>query len=449
MLPDRILNLRVVVHVVDMAMAVLISALTQGPRSPFFSFFTFVLLSGALRWGFPATIATGAAVVIWFAIDASLIASSTEFNWTTFAVRGAYLLVTTAVLAQFAGTQGALYAERHLLSRLLAGIRRSTGFSQTLEDAIGDCLKFTGATTALVALANTDDDRAYAWTVRLGGPAPLDRRVPLELAPPDRDALLFPVPPAARVWFVRRSRDRSLHGHALGSRRVVQLEPYQLAVHVPLLDRHDASSCIVVRTQLPDWHTRLFLFDPTQRHDSDLRFLERLASYVAPAVHSQYATARLRTRMGDVVRARMARELHDRLLQSLIGIEMQMEATRRGADPVAANAGVPSLATMQQQLHEAILVTRDLMTDMRQTVPARNGLLGDVSAAVERFRTDTGIDARLSSEVDEVVCRPRTGLEIVRIVQEALVNIRKHSAATHVPRARRPRRHVVEYPDRR
>ena len=70
---------------------------------------------------------------------------------------------------------------------------------------------------------------------------------------------------------------------------------------------------------------------------------------------------------------------------------------------------------MQQQLHEAILVTRDLMTEMRQTVPARNGLLSDISAAVERFRTDTGIDARLSSEVDEVVCRPRTGLEVVRI----------------------------------
>ena len=48
---------------------------------------------------------------------------------------------------------------------------------------------------------------------------------------------------------------------------------------------------------------------------------------------------------------------------------------------------------------------------------------------VERFQRETGITARLLSEVDKVEMPQRVCRELARIVQEALVNVRKHSTA--------------------
>jgi len=51
---------------------------------------------------------------------------------------------------------------------------------------------------------------------------------------------------------------------------------------------------------------------------------------------------------------------------------------------------------------------------------------------VERFQRETGINAHFVSEIGKVEITQRVCRELARIVQEALVNVRKHSGATHV-----------------
>ena len=59
--------------------------------------------------------------------------------------------------------------------------------------------------------------------------------------------------------------------------------------------------------------------------------------------------------------------------------------------------------------------------------------LPDVLASIiERFRRDTGLLARFVFAGGSVAVPPPTALEVVRIVQEALVNVRKHSGARNV-----------------
>jgi hypothetical protein len=52
---------------------------------------------------------------------------------------------------------------------------------------------------------------------------------------------------------------------------------------------------------------------------------------VGPAIYNVYLLSRLRARVGAIERARMARDLHDGVIQSLIGLEMQIAALRREA----------------------------------------------------------------------------------------------------------------------
>jgi two-component system, NarL family, nitrate/nitrite sensor histidine kinase NarX len=54
--------------------------------------------------------------------------------------------------------------------------------------------------------------------------------------------------------------------------------------------------------------------------------------------------------------------------------------------------------------------------------------LGDT---VERFQRETGISARFVTDLEDLDMPQRVCRELLRIVQEGLVNVRKHSGARH------------------
>ena len=152
---------------------------------------------------------------------------------------------------------------------------------------------------------------------------------------------------------------------------------------------------------------------------------------VGPAVYNVYLLRRLRLRAGAVERARFARELHDGAVQSLIAVEMQVDVLRRqtATRPVAVTE---ELGRIQGLLREEVLKLRELMQQMKSLDVDSRRLLPFLVDTVERFQRETGITARFHTEVHELdmpqpVCR-----ELARIVQEGLVNVRKHSGAQQV-----------------
>ena len=56
-----------------------------------------------------------------------------------------------------------------------------------------------------------------------------------------------------------------------------------------------------------------------------LRFLETLVREVGPAIFNKFMVARLRSHAQARERVRLVQELHDGIVQSLIGLEMQIE----------------------------------------------------------------------------------------------------------------------------
>ena len=87
---------------------------------------------------------------------------------------------------------------------------------------------------------------------------------------------------------------------------------------------------------------------------------------------------------------------------------------------------------MQEVLHNEIANFREEMHRVKplEVEPAR--LLDCMAGTVERFRRDLGISASFVAEAQEVSLPPRVCAELVRIVQEALANVRKHSGAHKV-----------------
>jgi signal transduction histidine kinase len=181
-----------------------------------------------------------------------------------------------------------------------------------------------------------------------------------------------------------------------------------------------------------DWTGRLFLYDPANAHRDHTRtWLASLLPQLAPGLYSLYLLGRLRSKATAMERSRIARELHDGIIQSLVGLEMHVDVLRRRSEtydaPIAAE-----LAEIQRKLHNEAVGARELMQQIRPVEADPRDLPGQLAFVAERFRRDTGIDTRFVCDLHDVRVAPRLARELVRIAQEALVNIRKHSRARHV-----------------
>jgi signal transduction histidine kinase len=72
-----------------------------------------------------------------------------------------------------------------------------------------------------------------------------------------------------------------------------------------------------------------------------------------------------------------------------------------------------------------------LMQQMKAIAVDSRKFMSIVTDAVERFERETGISARFVSDIEKLDMPDKVCRELLRIVQEGLVNVRKHSRARH------------------
>jgi signal transduction histidine kinase len=106
---------------------------------------------------------------------------------------------------------------------------------------------------------------------------------------------------------------------------------------------------------------------------------------------------------------------------------MQVDVLRRQAE---ANRPIDKeLERIQGLLREEVLKLRELMQQMKAIDVDSQRLLPVLRDAVERFQRETGINARFVTDIQQPDMPQRVCREFLRIAQEGLVNVRKHSGA--------------------
>ena len=130
-------------------------------------------------------------------------------------------------------------------------------------------------------------------------------------------------------------------------------------------------------------------------------------------------------------RTRLANELHDSLAQSLASLKFQVRVLDETLHSGKEAALWQELERIENSLDEAYTELRELIAHFRAPVDKR-GLIPAIQQAVERFRRNSGISAYLQLEWDGAQLPAEVEIQVLRIVQEALANIRKHSEANTV-----------------
>lgn len=440
---------RLVVHGVDILWPVLISLFTTSERGPFFLFFVFVMAAAAYRWGLWETVGTAATAVVllWiegWAVNAGLeqtadkwlravhlprfVISVQHIDAQQLFMSSVYLMVLGLLLGYMSENEKKLRAERVVITRVLASARVEAGLTSTMQDILGEVLSLYGARKVLSASQEANSYRVFLADVHRATDGSPFLRWHDALPDTERSYLFDSRADAMYARKVAKGFD-AMFLDASGKR----MRDEDTSFLNSLLQVESFRSVGSVAFGFGrEWSGRVFIFDPERMGDpeEELRFLQEFAQQVGPAIYNVYLMRRLRERAGALERARFARELHDGAIQSLIAVEMQLDVIRRqsGQQPVVTS----ELSRIQKLLREEVLKLRELMQTMKSFEVDGDRLPGFVADTVERFRRETGISAEFVSEVGKVDLPQKVCRELARIVQESLVNVRKHSGARHV-----------------
>lgn len=432
---------RLVVHTIDIFWPAVISLYATGQPNPFFLFFVFVMLAAAYRWGLWETIGTALAAVAllwaeWLLLYEGLRLpgiSVSDFEAKRFFMRSISLAVTGLFLGYLAEQQKELRAEKTVITRILGKARVDLGLSGTLQAMLSELRSTFEASGAILATQEANSLRVFV-AIDQSGSNPEARLAWLEPSAEDKKLYLGEWPGEALV--VERNAGHGSENYDLvsinSSSQVQKTSSSDLARR--FAERHPFNAAASVSfTFGREWWGRVFLLNPRLTADpiEELRFLQELVRQVGPAVYNVFLLRRLRLRAGAVERARVARELHDGAVQSLIAMEMQVDVLRRTSGSLPPRVS-EELSRIQGLLREEVLKLRELMQEMKSIEVDSQRLPAFLNDTVERFQRETGIAASFSTDHELTGMEQRVCREITRIVQEALVNVRKHSRAHHV-----------------
>jgi two-component system nitrate/nitrite sensor histidine kinase NarX len=157
------------------------------------------------------------------------------------------------------------------------------------------------------------------------------------------------------------------------------------------------------------------------------------AHHVAVALESERSYEQVRQLATLTERDRLARSLHDRLAQALGYINIKASLidqllSEKQIDP--ARASLQELKTVAIDTYADV---REAIFNLRTKVHGGADFLPMLREYLVEYETQYGIKTRVQVDSDMTGEFPPTvGTQVIRVIQEALSNVRKHGQATRV-----------------
>lgn len=170
------------------------------------------------------------------------------------------------------------------------------------------------------------------------------------------------------------------------------------------------------------------------RYGRRLVWAPRRAMGVTPASVGDHRQRRIREQAIMEERERIAREMHDSLAQVLGYINVKAEVARELVRGGQAEQATTQLEQLVQVAHTACGDVREEILALRATPRPDESMLEILYSYLERWQQLTGVETELEiSEGQTALPLARDArLQLFRIIQSALSNVRKHAAAERV-----------------
>jgi signal transduction histidine kinase len=412
----------VVTHVVDLLVFTALLCLTDGPASsPFFTYFTFSVLSASLRWRLSGTLWTTLAALFAFnAVGLYFVAyePTPHLELNRYLIRSVYLLVIAALV----GYLGTYHERRHGdIAKLVHwsrggddadAVRRSLAQAAAVFDAETCIALWEEAEEPWQNVARYGDGRLERWREAPGRPGAVAAGVPPVAFLCDNCA-------AAKPTLIGKTRD------GLARWRGHPLEP-------EFQRRFAVAGVLAAPFEGAHVRGQLLVPDPPRLATDDLDLVELVAHRVAADLDDIVARRSRAQTAGERERVRLGRELHDGVLQALAGIGLQLSAIRRSlaSDLKSAENRLMDLESLvveeQRDLRFFIQSMRAVPIDPAR---AEDSLMAHLRELGKRIEAYWNLKVAIVSEGFRRPVPPLLAESVYRLVQEALANAARHARA--------------------
>jgi len=416
----------IVTQVIDLGLFCAFMFLTQGAESPFFPYFVFAIICGAIRWhGLGALVSVAAAFVAYVlgTISGRMLDPLAPFNTAEFIARSTQLVLVGGLLAHLGSYQYRLQRE---IAGLAAWPRRlPTHGGEALEEVLTYAATVLGAPRLLLAWEEGDEP---SMRIALRG---ADR---FEITHHRPDAFGKVVNEGLGLSSFVCSKLGTGHPKVLqrvpGGFRFWSGEPID-----PRFQRqYEVRSAVAVRLYTESIEGWLFALDKPRPSPEDLLLGDIVGRLVAGALELQTLVAQLRESAAGEERVHLARELHDGVLQSLTAASLQAQRARLSMATSAPDAE-RRLAVVEETILAEQQALRLAIADLKpgaikETTPV--DVVPRLREVATRVARQWDVRAHLNLQNDVPPVPQKTSHELTRMVQEALVNAIRHGAAKEV-----------------
>jgi len=425
-------------HWVDVAWYLVLTALSGGASSLFFVLFFFPVLVAAFRFGFASGIATTVVASLGITGVGLLVARSEPgMELNRFLLRPISLLAIGFAISSRGGFETLLQRRLALLKEIGRLSNPRFGTDRTIGDSLDRLREFYDADDCLLLLADGDAANVRLRRATRGDPERARREdaLPQELARrllalPAGQALVHSPPSPLPPWRA------SSHQYDVARARPV---PVDREVERQLAAWFAPSSFLTVpvvgRARVIG---RLYVSCPTRLGPADVEFLLQVVDCLLPLIENIRLIDRLAASAAEDERQKIARDVHDTIIQPYVGLQIGLSALLQQAGVAhegASREAEEVLSGLRNGLVRLMALTEGGIADLRGFVarlkgggPPGSGFAAIVRSYARRFSDLTGITVRV--EVEDAAGldgNDRLAAEVFHMIAEGLSNVRRHS----------------------
>jgi len=420
-------RLPIVTHIVDIVVFSVFQYLTLGPSSPFFMYFMFSMFCGAIRWGPRGTLATGAVVIVTYAfmtVSMSQTLGPAQNEVNRIIIRTVYLVVTAGMLVYLGRYEARLRAgiERLASWPVAAGKSSDRALAEILQHACG----ILGAPRALVAwdVAEEPGVQIASWS---NGSLTVARQSPRDVRPLLPEALedkIFlcagTIAPDATILI------SDSNGHLI--------EQKGLPLSLPILDLLHGEGLASAVFTTDNLSGRVFFTGLGTPTPEIVPLTDVVSRGIGWSIEQIKLTERLQAIGASEERIRLARDLHDGVLQSLTGVRLELRALQQ-AIKVDDESVIGRLHALERAL---AMEQRELRYFINGLKPAAAPIHdnGSLAARLDDLGQRIALEWKTPVSIRVAPGARTSSVEVAQavplMVHEAVVNAMKHARPTRV-----------------
>lgn len=412
-----------IMHWLDVAWYLALIVITSGTSSIFFNFFFFAILVASFGWGYKAglrlTLVSGLLLTI---ISVIVAPSGPGSELNRLMLRPIQLLILGYLISRWGGFKVNLRDRLQLLKDVTGLSNPRFGIDRTITAVLERLREFYDADACLLLMStkNLNSNTYKLYRVRRNTHS-------TGAAPPELDAnaaALFLLHPPDQAVIHRKDGKKQTVRFNINTRELSEGDTTISAKVASALETANYLSVPVHNRLQPIG--RLYVIGGANHFDnSNMDFMMQLMDHVTPLLENISFVDNLASDAAEQERRRIARDIHDSVIQPYLGIQLGIAALAQKLHSGQTDV-LDNVEELLDLTNQELAELRRYVWGLRAGDERRNVLLPSINRYVTRFASVTGIQVAVKAH-GKIEVNDRLAGELFQIVAEGLSNVRRHA----------------------